>query len=76
MKSTYEIVIQGHLAPHRFRQFEALAVTYNADGKTRLVGSLPDQAALYGLLNWLRDLGVVLVSLRRLEGTNDHIFDR
>jgi hypothetical protein len=72
--AVYEIVIQGHLAPHRLQQFESLAVTHQPSGETRLVGSMPDQAALYGLLNWLRDLGAPLISVRRLdsgEGTRD-----
>ncbi len=67
--TVYEIVIQDHLAACRLQQFEGLAVTHHPSGETRLVGPLPDQAALYGLLNWLRDLGASLVSVRRLEGS-------
>jgi hypothetical protein len=67
--AVYEIVIQDHLATRRFQQFEGLAVTHQPNGETRLVGSIPDQAALYGLLNWLRDLGASLVSVKRLEGS-------
>jgi hypothetical protein len=65
----YEIRIEGHLAPRRFRKFEDLVVTHQPNGETRLVGPMPDQAALYGLLNWLRDLGASLVSVKRLEST-------
>jgi hypothetical protein len=67
----YEIRIEGHLAPRRFQQFEDLVVTHQPNGETHLVGPIPDQAALYGLLNWLRDLGASLVSVRRWEGTDD-----
>lgn len=63
----YEIRIEGHLAPRRFQQFQDLVVTHQRNGETRLVGPMPDQAALYGLLNWLRDLGASLVSVKRLE---------
>jgi hypothetical protein len=63
----YEIRIEGHLAPRRFQQFEDLKVTHQPNGETHLVGPIPDQAALYGLLNWLRDLGAALVSVKRLE---------
>jgi hypothetical protein len=63
----YEIRIKGHLAPRRFQQFQDLVVTHQPNGETRLVGPMPDQAALYGLLNWLRDLGASLVSVKRLE---------
>ncbi|MBN1875077.1 MAG: hypothetical protein JXA33_12665 [Anaerolineae bacterium] len=76
MKSFYEIVIQGHLALHRFRQFENLTVIYDTSGETVLTWPIPDQSALLGLLNWLHDLGVVLVSVRQLEETRDRVFDR
>lgn len=65
--TAYEIVVESHLASRRFQQFEGLAVTHQPNGETRLVGLMPDQAALYGLLNWLRDLGASLVSVKRLE---------
>jgi hypothetical protein len=67
--TVYEIVIEGHLASRRFRQFEGLAVTHQPNGETRLVGRVTDQAALYGLLNWLRDLGASLVSVKRLQSS-------
>jgi hypothetical protein len=69
MKPFYEIVIQEHLALHRFRQFENLSVIYDSGGKTVLTCPIPDQSALLGLLNWLHDLGVVLISIRRLDET-------
>lgn len=65
MPATYEIVIDGHLAPHRLRQFEGLATTHQLDGRTILCGLFPDQSALLGLLNWLHDLGAVLISVTR-----------
>jgi hypothetical protein len=65
--TVYEIVIEGHLAPHRVRQFEDLAVTHRPNGETVLLGPLPDQSALFGLLNWLHNLGAVLVSVQRLK---------
>lgn len=65
--TVYEIVIEGHLASHRLRQFEGLAVVYQPNGETMISGPLPDQAALYGLLIWLRDMGAVLMSVRHLE---------
>lgn len=65
--AVYEIVIKGHLAPHRLQQFEDSVVTHQPSGETVLVGPFPDQSALLGLLNWLHDLGAALVSVRRLE---------
>ena len=64
----YEIRTQGHLAPHRLRGFDGLTVTHQPNGETVLVGPISDQSALYGLLNWLHDLGAPLVSVRRLKG--------
>jgi hypothetical protein len=70
-QTVYEIRIESHLAPRRFREFEDLTVTQEPDGETVLVGVFPDQSALHGLLNWLHNLGATLVALRRLEGTGE-----
>jgi hypothetical protein len=62
----YEIRIQGHLAPHRLRHFEALTVRQEASGETVILGCFRDQQALYGLLSWLRSLGVTLLLVRQV----------
>ena len=70
MKQTsrrYEIRIQGHLAPHRLRHFEALTVRQEASGETVILGCFRDQQALYGLLSWLRNLGATLLLVRQVE---------
>ena len=67
----YEIQVRGHLGPHRFRAFERLTVTLEASGKTTIAARIADQAALYGLLVRIRDLGVTLLSVRCLECTED-----
>jgi hypothetical protein len=36
-------------------------------GETVLVGPIRDQAALYGVPSWLQDMGVALISVRRLD---------
>ena len=64
---TCEIRVQGHLSPQRFRRFEGLIVSHKPSGETVLIGSFPDQSSLPGLLNWLHDLGAVLISVKRLE---------
>ena len=66
---TYEIRVQGHLSPQRFSGFDGLTVSHQPNGETILTGPFPDQSALLGLLNWLHDFGVTLISVRRLEGT-------
>ena len=62
----YEIRIQGHLAPRRLRWFDGLTVRHEPSGETVIVGPVRDQSALYGLLNWLHNIGAVLLSVRRL----------
>jgi hypothetical protein len=71
----YEIRVQGHLAPRRLRSFEGLAVRQEPNGETVIVGPVGDQAALYGLLNWLHNIGVALLSVRRLEGADSNAED-
>ena len=63
-----EIRVQGHPAPHRFRRFEGLTPSHLRNGETVLVGPVRDQAALHGLLCWLQNIGVALLSVRRMEG--------
>ena len=46
-------------------------VTHLPDGTTELAGPLSDSAAVYGLLNKLRDLGLVLISVRRFKEPED-----
>lgn len=59
----YEIRVQGRLGPRWAAWFDGLSVTHEDGGVTLICGPVPDQAALHGLLQKLRDLGVPLVSL-------------
>jgi hypothetical protein len=43
--------------------FEGFVISYTDQGETILAGTVPDQAALYGLVAKLRDLGLPLVSI-------------
>ncbi len=63
----YQIRIRGHLRPEWADWFGGLAVTLQEDGDTLLTGSVADQAALYGLLRKVRDLGMPLVSVNCIE---------
>lgn len=63
----YEIRIAGHLSHYRASEFEGMEVKLDADGETILLGPVADQAALHGILVRIRDLGVILISLNRLE---------
>ena len=62
----YEIRLAGHLDARWVTWFDGLTVSHAADGTTRIAGPVTDQAALHGLLQKLRDLGITLLSLTRL----------
>jgi hypothetical protein len=62
----YEICFRGQLDERRARWFEGMTMERLPSGETRLTGPLPDQPALYGILNRIRDLGLELLSVRRL----------
>ena len=63
----YEIRIKGHLDNRWVDWFEGLTMTLEADGETWLTGTVADQAALHGLLRKVRDLGMPLISVKRIE---------
>ncbi len=63
----YEIRLAGHLDAHWATWFDGLAVSHLGDGTTVIRGSVADQAALHGLLQRVRDLGVPLVSVTQVE---------
>ncbi len=60
----YEILVAGWLDPRRASWFEGMEVRPLDDGTTSIRGPVADQAALHGLLNRIRDLGLTLVSLQ------------
>lgn len=62
----YQIQVRGALDPRWSGWFDQLAISHDADGNTLLAGLLSDQAALYGLINRLRDLGLTLLAVVRL----------
>jgi len=68
MAQYYEIRIKGHLDETWAEWFDGLAINHEDNGESLLTGSLPDQAALHGLLNRLRDLGIQLISVNLVEG--------
>ncbi len=64
--ATYEIRVRGRLGPAWSDWFTGLRVTLEDDGDTLLAGQL-DQAALHGVLRRVRDLGVPLIAVTRIE---------
>jgi hypothetical protein len=67
---TYEIRLAGHLDSRWAARFDGLALRLEPDGTTVLSGPIVDQAALHGLLQRVRDLGIPLISVTRPE--NDY----
>jgi hypothetical protein len=62
----YEIRLKGHLDPRWAAWFDGLTLTSDDDGTTALRGPVVDQAALHGLLQRLRDVGLPLISVTAL----------
>jgi hypothetical protein len=70
MATQYEIRVRGHLRQAWSEWFAGLEIERRSDGTTALTGPLPDQAALFGVLIKLRDLGLTLVSIVELDRSN------
>ncbi len=62
----YEIRVAGHLSDNWAGRFEGLSMRHEPRGETALTGEL-DQAALHGVLVRIRDLGLRLISVNRVE---------
>jgi hypothetical protein len=59
----YEVRVKGHLDSRWAAWFDGLTVTRAGDGTTVIHGSVVDQAALHGLLQKVRDIGLPLISV-------------
>lgn len=69
----YEIRIKGHLDEHWSEWFDNMTITYDEDDNTILSGPIADQAALYGLLKKVHNLGLPLISVTQAEcSATDH----
>jgi hypothetical protein len=65
--AVYEIRISGHLDTSWGVWFTGLTLSQEENGDTVLAGPIVDQAALHGLLKKVRDLGLPLVSVNRID---------
>jgi hypothetical protein len=63
----YQIRIKGHLGHQWADWFEGLVITLEDNGETLLTGSVVDQAALYGVLRKVHNVGMPLVSVMRVK---------
>jgi hypothetical protein len=68
----YQIRVSGHLDRQWTDWFEGLTITLEEGGDTLLTGLVRDQAALHGLLRKVRDLGLPLVSVNRIQANDRH----
>jgi hypothetical protein len=63
----YRIRLKGHLAAHWAEWFDGMTITRLDNGETLIKGPVVDQAALHGMLNHIRDLGLPLLAVDRVE---------
>ena len=63
----YQITVEGVLDGRWSAWFDGLRVTSDASGRTTIAGTVTDQSALHGLLAKVRDLGLPLIAVDRLE---------
>lgn len=63
----YEIRVAGRLAPRWSAWFDGMDVAHLDDGTTSISGRVADQAALHGVLQKLRDVGIPLLSLTHVQ---------
>jgi len=68
----YEIRVRGHLERRWSAWFDGLDLTRQDDGTTVICGPVADQAALHGLLQRLRDIGIPLISLTPIAPVDPH----
>jgi hypothetical protein len=70
-QTTYQIRISGHLEERWQAWFDGMEITNLENGETLFTGPLPDQAALFGVLIKVRDLGLPLLAVNRLQVEQD-----
>lgn len=74
----YQIRLAGHLGAQWTAWFDGLTITLEESGATLLTGPVVDQAALYGLLKKVRDLGLPLLAVNcvnadQVDGLDDKV---
>jgi len=70
----YQIRVGGHLDRQWADWFGDMTIAYEDDDETVLTGPLTDQAALFGILTRVRDLGLTLLAVNRIDSRgSDHV---
>jgi hypothetical protein len=62
----YQIRLKGHLNDRWSNWFEGMTIILEDNGETVISGPVVDQAELHGLLKQVRDLGMTLISVNRI----------
>ena len=65
----YQIRVRGVLGSGWSTWFDGLQVTNDDRGQTTIAGPVADQAALHGLLAKIRDLGLELLEVHRIDAS-------
>jgi hypothetical protein len=65
--ASYQLRVKGNLDQKWSAWFDGFTITPQANGVTLLTGPVADQTALHGLMGKIRDLGLPLLSVRRVE---------
>jgi hypothetical protein len=71
-QQVYQIRVKGALDGQWSDWFGGLTIAPQANGETLMTGPVADQAALHGLLNKIRDVGLPLLSVNRVEIKNEN----
>lgn len=74
MSGVYRFLVRGHLDDRWSERFGDLAIQLLDDGSSVLTGTIQDQAALYGVIARIRDMGMPLLAIERIgdgEGNNE-----
>ncbi len=69
--TVYEIRVRGHIGAEWSAWLDGFQVSNEANGETVLSGPVPDQAALFGLLTRVCDLGLPLLSVAAVPARPD-----
>ena len=66
-KQSYQIRIEGYVTLDWSAFFEKVEILHTQDRQTVLMGEVPDQTALHGILMRIRDLGLSLLEVKRMD---------
>ena len=68
---TYEIRVKGHIPEDWSEWLGGMPFTHTLNGETVLTGPVRDQAALYGVLLKVRDLGLILIAVNQVPSESE-----